>query len=66
MIEDSSELAAKLCCQCLVQLVFDGHAELDYLLKGLLNAVPSVRWVCINTGKHPYLGKFALSSQGGR
>ncbi|XP_020625971.1 focadhesin-like [Orbicella faveolata] len=43
MIEDSSESAARLCSQCLVQLVFDGHADLDYILKGLLNAVPSVR-----------------------
>ena len=43
MIEDSSESAARLCCQCLVQLVFDGYADLDYILKGLLNAVPSVR-----------------------
>ena len=43
MIEDSSELGARLCSQCLVQLVFDGHADFDFILKGLLNAVPSVR-----------------------
>ena len=48
MTEDSSESVSRLCCQCLVQLVFDDHAEFDYILSGLLNAVPSSRWV-----KHP-------------
>lgn len=50
MTEDSSESVSSLCCHCLVQLVFEEHAEFDYILSGLLNAVPSARWV-----KHPVL-----------
>lgn len=45
MTEDSSESVSRLCCHCLVQLVFEEHAEFDYILSGLLNAVPSARWV---------------------
>ncbi|XP_044183101.1 focadhesin-like isoform X2 [Acropora millepora] len=43
MIEESSEAVNRLCCRCLVLLVFNGHAELGYVLSGLLNALPSAR-----------------------
>jgi len=43
MTEEQSETVSRLCCHCLVQLVYDGHAEFDYVLSGLLNAVPSAR-----------------------
>ncbi|XP_068741398.1 focadhesin-like [Montipora capricornis] len=43
MIEEKSEAVNRLCCSCLLQLVFDGHAEFDYVLSGLLNAIPSAR-----------------------
>ena len=45
MIEEKSEAVNRLCCSCLLQLVFDGHAEFDYVLSGLLNAIPSARFI---------------------
>lgn len=42
---DSSEVLSRLCCNCLVQLVVDDHAEFEYIIRGLLSVAPSARWV---------------------
>ena len=42
MCADSS-LASVSCSQCLIQLVREGHADFDFILKGLLNIVPSAK-----------------------
>ncbi|XP_022783954.1 focadhesin-like isoform X5 [Stylophora pistillata] len=40
---DSSEILSRLCCNCLVELVVDNHAELEYILRGVLSVAPSAR-----------------------
>lgn len=40
---DSSEVLSRLCCNCLVQLVVDDHAEFEYIIRGLLSVAPSAR-----------------------
>ena len=58
MTEESSEAVNRLCCRCLVLLVFNGHAELGYVLSGLLNALPSARsLICSDFHEKYFLGE---------